>query len=77
MGQLHVSAEYDTIARRIDDVAPILRSEADKSETLRRPTEEIVRALDATEVVKISIPRELGGYEFSPSQVMQTIERLS
>ncbi|SMD26955.1 acyl-CoA dehydrogenase family protein [Kibdelosporangium aridum] len=77
MGQLHVSVEYDTIARRIEDVAPILRTEAEKSETSRQLTKEMVRALDATEVVKISIPRELGGYEFSPSQVMRTIERLS
>jgi alkylation response protein AidB-like acyl-CoA dehydrogenase len=77
MGQLHVSAEFDAMARRVDEIAPLLRGEAEKSEALRRPTDEVVRALTATGVLKISIPREFGGYEFSPWQVVQTIERLS
>jgi alkylation response protein AidB-like acyl-CoA dehydrogenase len=77
MGQLHVSAEFDAMTRRVDEIAPVLRGEAEKCEALRRPTDEVVRALDAIGVLKIGIPRELGGYEFSPSQVVQTIERLS
>jgi alkylation response protein AidB-like acyl-CoA dehydrogenase len=77
MGQLHVSAEFDEMARRVEEIAPILREQAEKSEELRRPTDEVVRALTATGVLRIGIPREFGGYEFSPSQVVQTIERLS
>lgn len=77
MGQLHVSAEFDAMARRIDEIAPLLRAEAEKSEALRRPTDEVVRALTATGVLKVSVPRELGGYEFSPWQVLRVIERLS
>ncbi|HEX6355155.1 acyl-CoA dehydrogenase family protein [Actinophytocola sp.] len=77
MGQLHVSAEFDEMARRVEEIAPILRDQAEASEELRRPTDEVVRALTAAEVLKISIPRAFGGYEFSPSQVVQTIERLS
>jgi alkylation response protein AidB-like acyl-CoA dehydrogenase len=77
MGQLHISADFDAMIRRIDEIAPVLRGEAEKSEAQRRPTDEVARALDATRVLKISIPRELGGYEFSPSQVVRTIERLS
>lgn len=77
MSQLHVSAEFDAVSQRIDEVAPILRAEAERSEELRRPTDEVARALDKTGVLRIGIPAELGGYEFSPSQVVQTIERLS
>lgn len=65
------------MARRVDEIAPVLRGEAEKSESLRRPTDDVVRALDATGVLRIGIPRELGGYEFTPSQVVRTIERLS
>lgn len=77
MSELHISAEFDALSRRVDEIAPILRSEAEKCEELRQPTEDVVRALDRTGVLKIGIPAELGGYEFSPSQVVQTIERLS
>ena len=77
MGQLHISADFDAMIRRIDEIAPVLRGEAETSEAQRRPTDEVARALDATRVLKISIPRELGGYEFSPIQVVRTIERLS
>ena len=77
MSQLHVSAEFDAMARRVDEIAPVLRGEAEKSEALRQPTDDVVRALDMAGVVRMGIPRELGGYEFSPSQVVRTIEQLS
>lgn len=77
MGQLHISPEFDTMASRIGEIAPVLRGEADKSEELRQPTDEVVRALTAIGVLRIGIPRELGGYEFSPTQLVQTIEQLS
>lgn len=65
------------MARRIEAIAPVLREQAEKGEALRRPTDEVARALLASGVVRISIPRELGGYEFSPSQIVRIIERLS
>lgn len=77
MGKLHVSAEFEALSRRIDEIAPTLRAEAEKCEELGQLTDDVVRALHGTGVLKISIPRELGGYEFSPWQVAQTIERLS
>jgi len=77
MGQLHTSAEFDALSQRIDEIAPILRAEAEESEDLRQPTEKLANALKSSGVLKIGIPRELGGYEFSPSQVVRTIEALS
>jgi alkylation response protein AidB-like acyl-CoA dehydrogenase len=77
MGQLNVSAEFDAMTERIAEIAPVLRGEAEKCEELGKLTDEVVRALDGTGVVKIGIPEVLGGYEFSPSQVLRTIEQLS
>jgi indole-3-acetate monooxygenase len=77
MSLLHVSPEFDALMARIDEMAPILRAEAERSEELRRPTDEVVRALNVMGVLKIGIPASLGGYEFSPTQVLKTIERLS
>lgn len=77
MSQLHISAEFDALSQRVDDIAPILRGEAEKSEERRAPTADLVRALEETGVLKIGIPAMFGGYEFSPLQVMRTIERLS
>ncbi len=77
MGQLHVSAQFDAVARKIDEIAPVLRGEAERSESLGRLTDDVVRALDTTGVLKMSIPRQFGGYEFSPLQVVRTIEQLT
>jgi alkylation response protein AidB-like acyl-CoA dehydrogenase len=77
MSQLHVSTEFDAMTKRIAEIAPVLRAEAEKSEELRRPTDEVARALDETGVLRIGIPAELGGYEFSPTQVVRAIEQLS
>jgi alkylation response protein AidB-like acyl-CoA dehydrogenase len=77
MSLLHVSTEFDEMARRIDEIAPVLRGEAEKSEALRRPSDEVVRALEKIGVLRIGIPHQFGGYEFSPWQVVETIERLS
>jgi len=77
MGQLHISPEFDTLSQRTDELAPILRAEAEESEQLRRPTETLANALKSSGVLRIGIPRELGGYEFSPSQIVRTIETLS
>src|SRR3954452_2844378 len=77
MSQLHVSTEFDAMTKRIAEVAPVLRAEAEKSEELRRPTDEVARALHETGVLRIGIPADLGGYEFSPTQVVRAIEQLA
>lgn len=77
MGQLNVSAEFDELARRIERIAPLLRADADRGDERRHLTDDVVLALTSAGVLRIGIPRELGGYEFSPSQVLLTIEALS
>jgi indole-3-acetate monooxygenase len=74
---LHVSTEFDAMTKRIAAAAPVFRGEAAKSEALGQLTPEVVRALNETGVLRIGLPASLGGYEFSPSQLVQTIEQLS
>ncbi|HVV07910.1 acyl-CoA dehydrogenase family protein [Amycolatopsis sp.] len=77
MTHLHVSDDYDEVLERITDIDPVLRHEADKSEALGRLTGEATEALLSTGVFRIGIPHELGGYEFSPTQTIETIARIS
>lgn len=77
MGQLHVSDEFDALIERIDKIAPTLRENAAASEELGRLTDESVAALTGTGAFRIGIPAGLGGYEFSPRQVIDTIARIT
>ncbi|RNL87642.1 acyl-CoA dehydrogenase [Halostreptopolyspora alba] len=63
--------------RRLDDVHDLLDSTADESERLGDLTDAAARALRDSGALKISVPRELGGYEFSPRQAIDTIARVS
>ncbi|RBM21057.1 acyl-CoA dehydrogenase [Prauserella sp. PE36] len=75
--QLHVSDSYDEMMRRLDDIAPVLRAGAEKGEELGRLTDEVAEALRGSGALKVGIPAELGGYEFSPRQVIDTIARIT
>ncbi|KAA9150722.1 acyl-CoA dehydrogenase [Amycolatopsis acidicola] len=77
MTKLHVSDDYDAVLDRIAEIDPVLRQEADKGEQLCRLTDESAAALLSTGALRIGIPRELGGYEFSPTQTIETIARIS
>lgn len=77
MNQLHVSDDFDTLMKRLDEIAPILRANAEENEELGRLTDEVATALRGSGAFKMGIPHELGGYEFSPRQVIDTIARIS
>ncbi|MGC7101376.1 acyl-CoA dehydrogenase family protein [Amycolatopsis lurida] len=77
MSHLHVSNEFDAITARLDAITPLLEENAEQGEVLRRVPDEAAKALHETGVFKIGIPRELGGYEFSPRQVIDTIAKVS
>lgn len=77
MNQLHVSDNFDTLMKRLDEIDPILRANAEKGEELGRLTDEAATALRESGVFKVGIPHELGGYEFSPRQAIDTIARIS
>lgn len=77
MNKLHVSDEFDALMERLDAITPILEENAERGEELGRVPDEAAKALRETGVFKVGIPRELGGYEFSPRQVIDTIAKVS
>jgi alkylation response protein AidB-like acyl-CoA dehydrogenase len=76
-GRLHVSDDVPALLVRIDEITPLLKSQAEENEDLGRLTDTAVQALHDSGVFRLGIPRELGGYEASPRQVIEVIEKLS
>lgn len=74
---LHTSDEFTPLRQRLAALGPLLADNADRSDESGRLPDEVVRALHESGVLKIGIPRELGGYEFSPRQQIETVEQLS
>lgn len=77
MNHLHVSDEFEAIMERLDGITPLIEENAEQGEEIGRVPDEAAEALRATGAFKIGIPRELGGYEFSPRQVIDTIAKVS
>ncbi|MGI5255844.1 acyl-CoA dehydrogenase [Streptomyces angustmyceticus] len=74
---LHVSPEFPAMVERIDALGGALEENADAAEELGRLTEDIAGALLGAGVVRAALPQSLGGYEFSPRQLIETVERVS
>ncbi|MGW0890874.1 acyl-CoA dehydrogenase [Saccharopolyspora sp. NPDC002578] len=74
---INVSDEYAPLMRRLDAIAPLLDENAERSEELGRLTDVVVEALRDTGVFRVCIPRELGGYEFAPHQIIDSVARLA
>lgn len=77
MGELHVSKEFPALLERLRAIAPVLERNAEHGEEIGRLDDESARALLGTGAMRIGIPQELGGYEFSPLQAIETIAELS
>ncbi|NKQ51384.1 acyl-CoA dehydrogenase [Amycolatopsis sp. K13G38] len=77
MGQLHVSDEFDALMARLDGIAGVLEDNADQGEEIGRLTDEAAKALKETGAFRVGVPRALGGYEFSPRQVIDTIAKIT
>jgi len=77
MNQLHVSDEFDALMARLDAITPVLEENAEQGEELRRVSDEAAKELFDTGIFKVGIPKQLGGYEFSPRQVIDTIAKVS
>ncbi|WP_433327444.1 hypothetical protein [Spirillospora sp. CA-294931] len=76
-GRLHISEEFPAMLERIDALGAAVEADADEADRLGRLSDETARALLDTGIVRAGLPENLGGFEFSPRQVIRTIERLS
>ncbi|MGH3628463.1 MAG: acyl-CoA dehydrogenase family protein, partial [Sciscionella sp.] len=75
--QLNVSDEFDALMERLGGATALLKQNSEQNEEQRDLTPEVVNVLHETGVFKVGIPRGLGGYEFSPRQVIDTISKLA
>ncbi|MFC6063905.1 acyl-CoA dehydrogenase [Streptomyces ochraceiscleroticus] len=74
---LHVSPECPAMLERIDALGGALEANADAAEGLGRLTEGIAQALLDAGIIRAALARNLGGHEFSPRQLIETVERVS
>lgn len=74
---LHRSDEIPALLDRVDAITPLLKEAGAANEQQARLTDEVVSALHESGVFRLGVPRELGGYEASPLQTLEVLERLS
>jgi len=76
-GRVRVSPEFEGVMARIAEVAPMIREDGQAGEELGRPTARVLEALTEIGVFRAMLPREVGGFEFTPRQQLQLMEELS
>ncbi|MFF3897724.1 acyl-CoA dehydrogenase family protein [Streptomyces sp. NPDC001812] len=72
-----VNEDFSGLLKQLDEIYPLLQSEAADSERLRRPTPAVQDALRDSGVFGLMVPAGLGGMEASPLQILQVMEKLS
>src|SRR6187399_1207289 len=66
-----------TASAKAREMAPLLKTEAAKSEAAGRLTDETIAALRGGDFFTLAIPKVLGGAEASPTEFLEVIEALS
>lgn len=83
---MNMSAPYKDTAKgldaaafhaRLDAILPLIEAKAQEAETLGRMTDEVVAALREGGFYTMLFPREVGGAELSPAEVVSLLERIS
>ena len=74
MNSLSYPAE---LAEALEKVAPDLEALAREAEIQRRPSEELAALLKQARLTMAKVPRELGGYEISPSAQVDYFARIA
>lgn len=77
MTALHVSPEFPSVLRRVEDLGEVLASGADAAERRGSLDEDVAQGLLEAGAVRASLPASLGGHEFAPRQLIEMIERIS
>lgn len=76
-GTLHVSDEFEPLLARLEALAPLLAEHGPRIDDEAALTPEVQTALRDSGVLLMTVPTAFGGYEFSPRQIIQVIERLA
>ncbi|MDO5696623.1 MAG: acyl-CoA dehydrogenase family protein [Dermatophilus congolensis] len=75
--ELNVSDRVPALLDRLDEIYPLLQAEAADGERLRRPTPSVQQALRDSGIFRLMVPTSLGGFEASPIQVLEVMEKLA
>ncbi len=62
---------------RVDELLPLIEAKAAEAEELGRMTDDVVSALRASGIYTMLFPKEVGGAEVSPIDMLTVVERLS
>lgn len=75
--RLSTGDAFSDVMRRIDEISPLIREQAAACEEAGRLTAPVVEALHDAGAFRIGIPESLGGYELTPRQVVEVLEKVS
>ncbi|QGK71408.1 acyl-CoA dehydrogenase [Allosaccharopolyspora coralli] len=75
--RLHTSEDFDTILANLDEVLPTVGEDASLNEQRGDLAPRVVEALWSSGLFGVGVPRELGGLELCPRQVLEVVARLS
>jgi indole-3-acetate monooxygenase len=64
-------------AAAVQAIAPIAAACATRAEQERRPAREVVEALRAADLFRLCVPRDLGGAEAPPRELVEAVETLA
>lgn len=72
-----MTASPKALLAKAREIAPLLKTEAAKSEAAGRLTDETIAALRAGDFFTLMIPKVLGGAEASPTEALEVVEALA
>ncbi|AGF71143.1 acyl-CoA dehydrogenase family protein [Corynebacterium halotolerans] len=75
--RLNEGAEFAALMDRIETFIPLIKENAEKNEEIGKLTDETVAALHEVGAFRIGVPEALGGYELTPRQTIQVLEKVS
>ncbi|MGW4340586.1 hypothetical protein ACWEK5_48680 [Rhodococcus koreensis] len=69
--------DFTSLIDSLDVLSSVLQAEAEESERIRRPTPAAQAALRKSGVLKLLMPNEFRGFEATPTQMIDIIERIT
>jgi 3-hydroxy-9,10-secoandrosta-1,3,5(10)-triene-9,17-dione monooxygenase len=68
MSKALTSPPHDTLLERVQAVVPLVAKNAEETERLRRPVDEVIGALAETGIFRSFVPKRFGGYEIDADE---------
>ena len=72
-----MTTTHDELIDRARSLAPLFAEHAAESESLRRPADEAIAAVEEAEIFKLMVPRRYGGLELDMDTFVEVVLALS